>query len=89
LSAVYANITGQYSILKPKGLLFNDSEATMDSLQNYAKKDFFVAATIPTYQKARFKSVRDAWQKEMDLLTDQIYLINKPVEHHFEIIRSN
>jgi len=79
----------QYSILKPKGLLFNDSEATMDSLQNYAKKDFFVAATIPTYQKARFKSVRDAWQKEMDLLTDQIYLINKPVEHHFEIIRSN
>ena len=79
----------EYSILKPKGMLFNDSEATMDSLQNYAKKDFFVAATIPTYQKARFKSVRDAWQKEMDLLTDQIYLINKPVEHHLEIIHSN
>ncbi|MHB8206412.1 SGNH/GDSL hydrolase family protein [Mucilaginibacter sp.] len=78
-----------YSILKPKGMLFNDSEATMDSLQKYAKKDFFVAATIPTYQKARFKSVRDAWQKEMDLLTDQIYLINKPVEHHFEIIHLN
>jgi lysophospholipase L1-like esterase len=78
-----------YSILKPKGMLFNDSEATMDSLQQYAKKDFFVAATLPTYQKARFKSVRDAWQKEMDLLTDQIYLINKPVQHHFEITRSN
>jgi len=78
-----------YSILKPKGLLFKDDEATMDSLQKYAKKDFFVAATIPTYQKARFKSVRDAWQKEMDLLTDQIYLINKPVQHHFEITRSN
>jgi lysophospholipase L1-like esterase len=78
-----------YSILKPKGMLFNDNEAAMDSLQKYAKKDFFVAVTIPTYQKARFKSVRDAWQKEMDLLTDQIYLINKPVEHHFDIIRSN
>jgi len=78
-----------YSILKPKGLLFKDDEATMDSLQKYAKKDFFVAATIPTYQKARFKSVRDAWQKEMDLITDQIYLINKPVQHHFEITRSN
>ncbi len=74
-----------YSILKPKGMLFNDSEATMDSLQKYAKKDFFVGVTIPTYQKARFKSVRDAWQKEMDLLTDQIYLINKPVAHNFEI----
>jgi len=74
-----------YSILKPKGLLFNDSEATMDSLQKYAKKDFFVAVTIPTYQKARFKSVRDAWQKEMELLIDQIYQINKPVAHEFEI----
>jgi lysophospholipase L1-like esterase len=78
-----------YSILKPKGLLYNDSEATMDSLQKYAKKDFFVGVTIPTYQKARFKSVRDAWQKEMDLLTDQIYAINKPVVHRFEITLSN
>lgn len=78
-----------YSILRPKGLLFNDGESTMDSLQKYAKKDFFVGATIPTYQKARFKSVREAWQKEMDLLTDQIYTINKPVEHRFEIILSN
>lgn len=79
----------QYSILKPKGLLFNDSESTMDSLQKYAKKDFFVAVTIPTYQKARFKSVRDAWRKEMSLLTDQIYAVNKPVMHRFEITLVN
>jgi lysophospholipase L1-like esterase len=78
----------QYSILKPKGLLFNDSESTVDSLQKYAKKDFFVAVTIPTYQKARFKIVRDAWQKEMDLLTDEIYRVNKPKSHHFEITLS-
>jgi lysophospholipase L1-like esterase len=74
-----------YSILKPKGLLFNDSDATVDSLQKYAKKDFFVAATIPTYRKARFKSVREAWQQEIDLLTNQMYQINKPVVHRFEI----
>jgi hypothetical protein len=74
-----------YSILKPKGMLFNDSEATMDSLQKYAKKDFFVAATVPGYQKSRFKSVRDAWQKEMELLIKQIYAINKPITHHFEL----
>jgi lysophospholipase L1-like esterase len=78
----------QYSILKPKGLLFNDGESTIDSLQKYAKKDFFVAVTIPTYQKARFKIVRDAWQKEMDLLTDEIYQVNKPKSHHFEITLS-
>jgi lysophospholipase L1-like esterase len=79
----------QYSILKPKGLLFNDSESTMDSLQKYAKKDFFVAVTIPTYQKARFKIVRDTWQKEMDLLTDEIYKVNQPTSHHFEITIAN
>ncbi|MDR3693409.1 SGNH/GDSL hydrolase family protein [Mucilaginibacter sp.] len=78
----------QYSILKPKGLLFNDSESTADSLQKYGKKDFFVAITFPTYQKARFKIVRDAWQKEMVLLTDEIYGVNKPKQHHFEITLS-
>jgi lysophospholipase L1-like esterase len=78
-----------YSILKPKGLLFNDGDATVDSLQKYGKKDFFVSATIPTYQKARFKSVRDAWQKEMDLLTNQLYIINKPVRRRFEITLVN
>ncbi|MEO7216093.1 SGNH/GDSL hydrolase family protein [Mucilaginibacter sp.] len=74
-----------YSILKPQGLLFNDGDATVDSLQKYGKKDFFVAVTIPTYQKARFKAVRDAWQKEMDLLTNEMYTVNKPVPHRFEI----
>ncbi|MBK0380817.1 SGNH/GDSL hydrolase family protein [Mucilaginibacter segetis] len=78
-----------YSILQPKGLLFNDGDATVDSLQKYAKKDFFVAVTIPTYRKARFKSVRDAWQKEIALLTDELYTINKPVTHRMEISQAN
>lgn len=78
-----------YSILKPKGLLFNDGNATVDSLQKYSKKDFFVAITLPAYQKARFKTVREAWQKEMDLLTDQLYIINKPGPHRFEITLVN
>ncbi|RYU87307.1 hypothetical protein EWM62_16485 [Mucilaginibacter terrigena] len=78
-----------YSVLKPKGLLFNDSDATIDSLKKYGKKDFFVAMTLPTYQKARFKAVRDAWQKEIDLLINQLYIINKPVPHRFEITAVN
>lgn len=74
-----------YSILKPKGMLYNDRESTMDSLQNYAKKDFFVAVTLPTYRQARFKSVREAWQKEIELLTTEIYRINRPKAHYFTI----
>ncbi|MES2061927.1 MAG: SGNH/GDSL hydrolase family protein [Bacteroidota bacterium] len=79
----------QYSIMKPHGLLHNDSEATVDSLQKYAKKDFFVSVTLNTYYKARLKPVRDAWQKETALLTDQIYTINQPVAHRFEIKEDN
>ncbi|GAB2686309.1 SGNH/GDSL hydrolase family protein [Mucilaginibacter koreensis] len=74
-----------YSILKPKGLLYNDQEPTADSLEKYAKKDFFVAVTLPTYRKARFKSVRDAWQKEIALLTNELYRINQPQPHHFTV----
>ncbi|MFD0763530.1 SGNH/GDSL hydrolase family protein [Mucilaginibacter lutimaris] len=78
-----------YSILKPHGLLHNDGEATIDSVQRYAQKDFFVGAVLNTYYKARFKTVRNAWQKEMDLLTNQIYLINRPVARKVEILAAN
>jgi lysophospholipase L1-like esterase len=74
-----------YSILKPKGLLFNDQLPVIDSLQKYAKKDFFVAVTLPTYRKARYAVVREAWQKEIAMLTEQMYAISQPVPHHFEV----
>ncbi len=74
-----------YSILKPKGLLFNDQESTVDSLEKYAKKDFFVAVTLPNYRKSRLKIVRDAWQKEINLLTAELYQINQPKTHLFTI----
>jgi lysophospholipase L1-like esterase len=74
-----------YSILTKKGLLFNDNESTYDSLKLYAKKDFYIRATLGTYQKARFASVREAWQMEMNTLVNEIYKINKPVEHSIKI----
>ncbi|TSJ43585.1 SGNH/GDSL hydrolase family protein [Mucilaginibacter corticis] len=76
----------EYVVLKPKGLLFNDSEAVADSVQTEAKKNFFIAMSLSSYRKARFKSVRDTWNKEMDLLIDQMYTINKPVTRHFELV---
>lgn len=74
-----------YSILSKKGLLFNDSDATVDSLKKYARRDFFVGAVMGTYQTARFPEVRAAWQKEMDVLVDQIYTINQPKKRKIEI----
>lgn len=79
----------QYSILKPHGLLYNDGPATLDSLKQYAKKDFFVAVTLPTYYKARFNVVRQTWLKEIELLTTQLYTINQPKRHRFKLTLVN
>jgi lysophospholipase L1-like esterase len=78
----------QFDFLKGKGLLFHDTNAAMDTISKYAKKDIFVNGNKDNYTRARYKSLRDAWQKEMDVLNDQIYAINKPQNHRITIIAS-
>ncbi|WP_431198473.1 hypothetical protein ACQ86K_17960 [Mucilaginibacter sp. P19] len=78
----------QFDFLKGKGLLFHDTNAAMDTISKYAKKDIFVNGNKDNYTRARYKSLRDAWQKEMDVLTNQIYAINKPQNHRITIIAS-
>jgi len=78
----------QFDFLKGKGLLFHDTNAAMDTISKYAKKDIFVNGNKDNYTRARYKSLRDAWQKEMDVLTDQIYAINKPQSHRITVITS-
>lgn len=76
----------QYDFLKGKGILDDDSNAAMDTVKKYAVKNIFVNGNKDNYMRARYKNVRDAWQKEMDVLTDQIYIINKPLVHKIEIV---
>ncbi len=76
----------QYDFLKGKGLLHQDSNAAMDSVKKYALKDIFVNGNKDNYTRARYKSLRDAWQKEMDVLINQIYAINKPQKHRISVI---
>jgi lysophospholipase L1-like esterase len=75
----------QYSLLKLKGLYGQNGENIVDSLTTYAHKDFFVGATLNTFKTARFEQVRTAWQREMEVLIDQIYKINKPILHQLTI----
>ncbi|WP_184549503.1 SGNH/GDSL hydrolase family protein [Mucilaginibacter sp. FT3.2] len=76
----------QFDFLKDKGLLHNDSNAAMDTVKKYAVKNPFVNGNKDNYSRARYKSLRDAWQKEMDVLTDQIYAINKPQNHRITVV---
>jgi lysophospholipase L1-like esterase len=79
----------EYDFLKGKNLLYKDGNAAMDSVKKYAVKDLFVNGNKDNYTRARYKSLRDAWQKEMNVLTNQIYAINKPQAHRIEIVAIN
>lgn len=79
----------EYDFLKGKNMLYQDNNAAMDTVKKYAVKDIFVNGNKDNYARARYKSMRDAWQKEMDVLVNEIYAINKPVVHHITIISSN
>jgi hypothetical protein len=79
----------EYDFLKGKNLLYKDDNAAMDTVKKYAAKDIFVNGNKDNYTRARYKSLRDTWQKEMDVLTDQIYTVNKPQTHRIEIVATN
>jgi len=61
----------------------------MDSVNAKAGKDWAVASKRDNYRMARYPAVRKGWQKEMDVLVDEIYTVNKPTEHIIEIQKSN
>lgn len=77
----------EYSVLQPKGLLHQYNLATMDTLRLMSdKNEFFMrGSNFDAYARGRYKSMRDAWQKQMDVLTDEIYATNKPVVHKISI----
>ena len=77
----------QFDYLRGIGRKFDDSQATMDSVNNKAAKDWAVASKRDNYRAARYPAVRAAWQKEMDLLVNDIYTIDQPKMHRVEIKR--
>ena len=70
-----------FDYLNAKGMLFNDSEASLDSVVNAAKKDFFVASKKDAYTEVRLQSAREKIQKQMDDMREEMYKMAKPVAH--------
>jgi lysophospholipase L1-like esterase len=71
----------QFNYLTDKGLRFNDNRAAIDSVLKESQTNWFVASKRDNYREARYAAVREAWQKQMDLLIEEIYSINQPKEH--------
>lgn len=77
----------EFSGLYPRGLLFKDNQATVDTLERAAKNDWAIAGNIDNYRKARFPEVREAWKKEMATLVNEIYVLNQPKKRKIELVK--
>jgi len=75
----------QFDYLRDIGLKFKDGDATSDSVNTTSSKNWAVASKRDNYRAARYPAVRAAWQKEMDLLINEIYTVNQPKTHLVEI----
>jgi len=77
----------QFDYLNTIGLQFNDNEVAMDSVASRSTRDWFVGSKKDNYRAARYAAVRAGWQKEMDVLVDEIYRINQPKKHTLRIVK--
>ncbi len=75
----------QYDYLRDLGLKFKDNQAAMDSVNAAAAKNWAVASKRDNYRAARYPAVRAVWQKQIDLLVNEIYTLNQPKTHRIEI----
>ena len=79
----------QFNYLKDIGLQFNDNKVAMDSVASRSTRDWFVGSKKDNYRASRYAAVRAAWQKEMNVLVDEIYRINQPKKHTIRIVKAN
>lgn len=75
----------EFNVLREKGMLFKDNNAAMDTVNAYAATNIFIGGNRDNFSRARYKALREAWQQEMNVLTDKIYEINKPQLHKITI----
>ena len=71
----------QFNYFMNKGMMFQDTQAALDSVNNEASKNWAVASKKDNYQQARKKEVRENWEKEMQALKEKMYVVNQPAKH--------
>ncbi|TKK67944.1 GDSL family lipase [Ilyomonas limi] len=74
-----------YDYLNGKGMLFNDSQASLDSVMSAAKKDFFVASKKDVYAEVRSPETREKIQEQMNEMRDEMYKMAQPTAHLISI----
>jgi lysophospholipase L1-like esterase len=71
----------QFDFFANKKMMYQDDQAAQDSVEVHAGKDWAVASKRDNYRNARFAAVREGWQRQMDVLINEIYTTARPVKH--------
>lgn len=72
-----------YDFMMPAGFLNDDSEQAAQKFRELCRGNDWLASKRGTYDQMVRPEVRDAYQKEMELLVERIYELNKPHKHRF------
>ncbi len=75
----------QYQFMKPKGLLNSNDRRSVEAIDKGKTDDIWAGIHRDTYAKLMHEDIREARLAEMDMLTEKIYEINKPLTHRIEI----
>lgn len=75
----------QYGFMKPKGLLNANDRKAVEAIDKWKTQDIWADIHRDTYAKLMHEDIRETRLAEMQMLTDKIYEINKPVMHRITI----
>lgn len=77
----------QHGFFQKRGLLNANNRHAIEVMDRDLESDGWMKMRRPVYAAMMHEPVREAMQGQMDLLTDIIYSVNKPVTRHFELRR--
>ncbi len=77
----------QFGFLQPRGLLNANDRRAVEAIDRGKEKDGWVMGHRGNFSQLMHESVREARTREMQLLVDQIYTINKPRVHRIALRR--
>ena len=75
----------QHGFFQQQGLLNANNRKAVEVMDDNVDKNLWLKAKRGLYAEMMHEPVRDAMQKEMDVLVDKIYEINKPVTHQITL----
>lgn len=79
----------EFNFFQPRGLLFARDGRALDAINAEAPNNGWVASHRDIYSKFMHDDVREAREREMELLISKIYEVNKPVKRKIELHKIN